>query len=107
MSSKGSNTNLALLVHHLPLWHLGELHGRGGGAKGRPGPVACTVEPGAFDLVVTGKRGETIPTEQDGSGVSSNITLVEDGKDHQEGYRKNYSPLNHPTSKKQNKKLTQ
>lgn len=80
---KESDTNLAWLVHQLPLWRLGELQGRGGGGEGQQRPVASAVEAGAFDLVVTGKGGVTIPTEQDGSGFSSHFTLVM-GRDHQE-----------------------
>lgn len=76
MPPKESDTNLAWLVHQLPLWRLGELQGRGGGDEGQQGPVAGAVEAGAFDLVVTGKRGETIPAEQHGSRVSSHFTLV-------------------------------
>lgn len=72
------DTNLALLVHQLPLWRLGELQGRGGGREGQKGPVGWrhAVEPRPFDLVVTGKRGETIPTEQHGRGLSSHFALV-------------------------------
>lgn len=76
MPPKESDTNLAWLVHQLPLWRLGELQGRGGGDEGQQRPVAGAVEAGAFDLVVTGKRGVTIPTEQDWSGFSSHFTLV-------------------------------
>lgn len=73
-----SDTNLALLQH--PLWHLGELQGRWGGALGEPGTGAGTVEPGPLELVVTGQGGITIPPEQHGSCVPRDIILVGDGE---------------------------
>ena len=62
----GSETNLALLS----LRH----ESRGGGGDGQPGPVPGTVQPGPFDLVVTGQGRVTIAS-QDGNGVPGIVSL--------------------------------
>lgn len=103
---KESDTNLAWLVHQLPLWRLGKLQGRGGGDEGQQGPVAGAVEAGAFDLVVTGKRGVTIPTEQHGSRVSSHFTLVTGETTRNINQKEIQHPPNLTLKTKQNRNLT-
>ena len=61
-----SDTNLALLS----LRH----ESRGGGGRGQPGPVPGAVQPGPFDLVVTGQWRVTIAS-QDGNGVPGIVGL--------------------------------
>lgn len=51
--ASNSGTNLALVS----FWH----QSWWGGSKRKPGLVACAVEPGTLDLVVTGQGGVTVP----------------------------------------------